>query len=588
MIIGDNMSNIIDMCTVDFLNKILRDSNFLNGMYINSLQMKDGITKFETNQGISRMVARAVELYMKNLVMSSNMVGDERLTNYRNALQAAINQDPTYIFESEILKLPKDKLLGIMSEEMYDKFSQYKGTLDKYCSAIYDKLINGEEVPTKERHTLMNFLYSNVGTSDKRIHDMQENIVKRIINGGGKYDYQDADFFVAYIANEEAKNYGYDSVCCLSDLRSMGSGGTRGVATAYRIDIDANYALNSMNSANREDIATLIHTVCHEAAHVKQTLDVSKNICNKDTLDIIFDRIFRQELTKENFEFYRTNYYFDSGEKDAEKKGYLRADTYIYEYMEDEREKQRVSYYLHDKKDHEIYADMISMRKDESLKKFDADKFRIEKMSEILKKNGHYFSKCPQLKYLYNINGDLRSFSSRLIAYTNFQKKEAEDDADMFLSSFNYSVDNGDISTIDFSKMSKDDFFKTMHALSDLYNVYSKMSHNVLESVRLGNDFLNDNRISNPVDYRDRKVSVMASRYKKLECILDAFYEKYGNVYGSVDEYRHDQEIYKRDKEYTRLQFGKIKKKLNNQKEIGTMLTENKPQEVQDENINSK
>lgn len=579
------MNNIINMYKTLDLDKILRDINSLRSLYDKSVNIKNNIT----DESDYRNVMRAIELYMKNLVLSSNMLGDQRLENYKKVLNMAMTQDPTCVFESEVLNIPKERLMGIMSEEIYDKFTRYKGTVDKYCGVVYEKLMNNEDISIQDRHMLMNYLYSNIGTNNPTIRNMQENMVKRIMNEKDKYDYHDANFLVKFIASNEADEYGYEVVTNVSHITGS-SKGANGYASEYKVYIDVDYILKSLNSDNKEDLAKVIHTICHEVAHTKQNDDILKGICNKDTLDILTDKIFRNELTKSDFGYYMSNYYFDAGEKDAERKGFLRADVYIQKYLNDDKEKKRISNYLYNKKDHEVYVDTISMRRDSSLEKVEADKFKIEKMEEILKRDNSYLTRFPQYKHLYNANGELKSFSDRLIAYTNFTKVNKEDSNDIFLSSFNYSLDKGDLSNIDFSKMSKEDFFKTIHALSDLYNVYSGMAHNTLESVRLNDNFLTEkNDIVNATDYRDKKVSLMASRYKKLESVLDVFYDKFGEEYASIEEFSYDKFIYEKDKNYARDKFSKIKaEREKNKKEIDVMLNENTSQSIEIEDVINK
>lgn len=572
------MNNIINMYKTEDLDRILRDINSLSSLYNNSLNIKNNVT----SDSEQRNIMRAIELYMKDLILSSNMLGDQRLENYKKVLNRAMNQDPTYVFESEVLKVPKERLSGIMSEDVYNKFSNYKGTLNKYCSVVYDKLMNNQDVSIDDRHMLMNYLYSNVGTTNSTMYNMQENMAKRIINGGDKYDYHDASFLVAFITNEETKEYGFEDVSSVVSLKENGKG-PHGRASEYRVCIDVEHALNSLNSGSKRDVAMLLHTICHEVTHTKQNNDIIKGVCNKDTIDILTDKIFRHELSETDFQYYRSNYYFEAGEKDAERKGYIHADNYVSKYLDDANEKESISNFLYSRKDHEVYVDTISMRRDSSLEKVDADKFKIEKMEEILKKDNSYLTKFPQYKLLYKDNGELKSFSERLISYTDFKKTTKEDSADVFLSSFNYSIDKGDLSNIDFSNMSKEDFFKTMHALSDLYNAYSGMAHNALESVRQNDRFLTEKiDIKEATNYRDMKVSLMASRYGKLEKVLDVFYEKFGDEYSSIEEYSYDKFIYEKDKNYARDKFSKIKKERekSSKEEIKAMLQEKDKQNV--------
>ena len=569
---GDNMQRIMNMYNEEELDKILRDINKLSSLYNSSINIK----KKETTDVESRNLTRAIEKYMKKLILSTNMQNDQRLENYKKVLLSSLKQDHTYIYESEFLDLPKERLLGIMPEDTYNQFNSYKSNVKDYCTNIYNKMLQNEKITIDERHILMNFLYSNVGTKDSEIYKMQETVIKSIINKEREYDYNDANFLVSFISNEEAKEYGYEVLSNVVIFPEENKT-ARGFASEYKVNINADYAVKSLNSNNKEDLANLLHTICHEVAHTKQNNDIQTGVCNKDTLDILTDKIFRQELSKDEFKYYRSNYYFESGEKDAEKTGFLHADKYFEKYLDNSKEKDKIKNYLYDRKDHELYVDMISMRRDHTGEAIDADKFKIEKMEEVLKRNNSYLTRFPQYKNIYNDNGELKSFSERLIAYSDFNKTNKEDSNDIFLSSFNYSIDNNDLNNIDFSNMSKEELFKTIHALSDLYNIYSNMSHNALESVRQNDKFLDGEKdIDDSNEYRDNKIRLMASRYGKLEKVLDVFYEKLGDEYKTIEEYSHDQFIYDKDKEYARDKFNKIKKERekNKKEELDKMLQE--------------
>lgn len=578
LIIRDNMQNIINIYSEEKLDQILKNRSMLSSLYRNSINARQTVSM----DAEPRNITKAIEKYMKKLIMSSNMQNDERLENYKSVLLSSIKQNPPYIYESEFLDLPKERLLGIMSEETYNQFSSYRRKVKKHCTNIYNRIMQKKEVTLEERHTLLDFLYSNIGTKNQEIYRMQETMIKNIMNEEREYDYSDANFLVSFIVKEEAKEYGYEILSNVVILPEEDKT-VRGLANGYKIRINVEYALTSLNSKDKKDLANLVHTICHEVAHTKQYNDIIAGICNKNTLDVLTDKIFRQELSQEEFQYYKSNYYFESGEKDAEKVGFSHANKYIDKYLEDPIKKEKISNYLYNRKDREIYVDMISMRKDNTGKKWGADKFKIEKMGSILKRNNTYLKKYPIYRNIYNDNGELKTFEERLLLYSDFKKQNNEDSNNLFLSSFNYSVDNNDLMKIDFSNMSKKDLFKIMHSLFELYNTYSRMAHNALESIRQNDNFLNrENDIRNSNQYRDKKISIMASRYGKLERILDVFHDKLGEEYKTIEKYRHDEFLYNRDKNYARQKFEEIKKereveKIKREKakeEIDKMLEE--------------
>lgn len=562
------MKKIIDMYGEQYLDDILRDYNKLSKIYDNSINKKNS----ELPDSDDRNISRALELYFYKLILSSDMKNDVRLENYKKVLNMAMKKDPTYVFESKILDLPKQRLSNVMSDDVYNQFASYKEKVSNHCINIYNSLQNGKDVPEKDKQFLLKFLTSNIGTKDEKIYEMQENTIRRIINSDSKCDYFDANFFVSFIANEESKKYGYEVVSNVSKFPPANKT-ARGYASKYKVNISSEFAIKSLNEKG-EDLANLLHTICHEVRHTKQNDDILSVVKNKNTINILTDKIFRENLSTKEFDFYHENYYFESGEKDAEIVGFSNADIYIYKYMNDVNEKEKLHNYLLDEKDHQIYIELIEMRKDFSQNKLNADAFRIKKLEEVLQRDNSYLEKFSQLKEIYDSNGNLKSFQDRLIGYADFKAVNKEDSKDIFQASFNYSLDNGELENIDFSKMSRADLYKVMHSLSELYNEYSHQSHNLLSSTREKDQFLNRERdIREATTYRDKSISLMASRYKKLESVLDVFYDKLGDDYGKQEQYKHDQFIYNKDKEYARYKFGKIKDERS-KTELNSMLHE--------------
>ena len=123
--------------------------------------------------------------------------------------------------------------------------------------------------------------------------------------------------------------------------------------------------------------------------------------------------------------------------------------------------------------------------------------------------------------------------------------------------------------------MSREDIYKVMHSLSEFYNNQVESVHNTLEAKRLGYNFLDrENDIKNPETYLDRNIKKMSRRYQKLENILDIMYEKFGQEYEEIEEYKYDKFIYQKDKEYVRHKYRKIStiQKERYQQQLANML----------------
>ena len=79
----------------------------------------------------------------------------------------------------------------------------------------------------------------------------------------------------------------------------------------------------------------------------------------------------------------------------------------------------------------------------------------------------------------------------------------------------------------------------------------------------------------------------MASRYEKLEIVLDSFYAKYAEEYTSIEAYSSDKFIYDNDKQHVRDKYNKIqairKEEIRNKKELAAMIQEGSNQVITDE-----
>ena len=84
------MQNIVDMYSEKDLYEISKSIDKLNIIYDNTIIAETNITPMSENKNITR----ALEIYMKNLVLSTDMSEDIRLKNYKDVLQATMKKDP--------------------------------------------------------------------------------------------------------------------------------------------------------------------------------------------------------------------------------------------------------------------------------------------------------------------------------------------------------------------------------------------------------------------------------------------------------------------------------------------------------------
>ena len=545
----------------DYLFEILNNNSKLELVYQNAINSKEGLPNVSPEyQNIQSMI----DYYVAEMIKSGEIKNyPSILQNYINVFNKTLNIDKTYIFKNDVANLSYQELQSVMSYDTYQKIEERKQKIEDYCKSLFEKFKNNT-ITDNERKVLIAYLRDNVNTNNKEIYDMQEEVCQSIINNKGNYGYIDADFIVRFIGNEECKKYEITGMCHLSEYSNSTTKkfnpGTRGVASFGTISVAKEYGINAINNKGN-DLAMFIHTICHEVRHLEQNSNIKHKVSNEETLEILYDKLFRKYLQAEEYNYYMQNYYFESGELDAELTGYIQAINYLNKYGYEVS--QEIDNEMFKLKDKQIYKKMVDMRKDENGNKINASLFKHKNMKLLIAKNPEILTEYPELQHIYNQDGNIKSFEALLLESANFTKKTEKDNKDIFNMEFNNAIDLNQLDHINYNNLSQEDLFKIMHELADLYNNYARQAHNFLSSHRQGVNFLYEERLPEHnqqfiVELKER-TKLMASRYKKLETVLDTFYKHYGEILKQHDEYKYDQFIYNKDKQYSRMQFGKIK-----------------------------
>lgn len=545
----------------NYLLSVLNDINKLEFVYKQATISKSGINDVSPEY---QNIRSALDYYVSEMIKNGEInKHPEVLGNYKQVFNRTINNDLTYILKNDVINLPYEQIKTIMSLETYRKIQERKTKVDQHCKSIYDKYLSNT-ITQEEKRILMNYLRDNIGTTDIEIHNMQETICQLIINNQGNYGYEEADFIVRFIGNEECKKYGITGLCHLSEYRNSVNNkfpsGMRGIASFGTVSVAKDYGIQAINNKGK-DLSMLLHTICHEVKHVEQNNSIADGICNLETMSTLYDKIFRQYLHTEDYNYYKQNYFFEAGELDAEIAGYMESISYLRKYgQEVPSEVEEEMYKLKDK---QIYKRMIEMRKDQSGNKINANYFRHQQMKKLIASNPKLLETYPQLQHIYNQDGSLKSFETLLLDSADFKKNSKKDSKDIYDIEFSNAIDANQLSSIQYDKLNEEDLFKIIHELAEIYNKYAREAHNFLTSHRQGNNFLYDSRVPEQntqfIEELKERTKLMASRYQKLERVLDPFYNKYGHVLEKYDAYKSDQFIYNKDKQYTREQFGKIK-----------------------------
>ena len=544
------MKKITNVYGEKYLKFILNDQEKLEKIYDIAYQSREGING--ANQEIEN-IRIAIDNYVMNQILS-NSITNKELKNYSGAFNKTIRQDMTYIFRNPILKLPKDKLQPVMTTNIYNALQQRKNAIAKKSKEIYLK--DKGRTTKEERELLLDYLAANIGTRDKEIIKMQEKMVREIIMENSNRGYKDVNFIVEFIAQEELKEYGIEGYCHLSQYEAGKSTelskNKNGTSNSLRATINQEYGLRAINK--KENIATFIYSVCHEVRHINQEYEISKGVKNKEVLNNLTDYILKSYLTETEYNYYKDNYYFESGEVDAEIDDYSRANKYLKKYATTTQIQE-----LLEKRNNKIYEKITEIRKNKQQDLESADEFKYREIENIVKKYPEILTAYPQLQSIYIKEGKLKSLEQILIEKGSFIKKNKQDNANIYTSIINVLIDKNELEEIDFSVINKTNIYSIMHALSTQYDYYTTSSNSYISEKTRSDSYFYNNNIKDSDLIED--VKVMKSRLDKLENILDPLYDNFADQYRENNNYKQDAFIYQKNKLYARYRFHKIKSK---------------------------
>lgn len=542
------MQKIVGIYGETYLGILLKNKQELERLYEESYKAREGIES--TNQEVEN-IQTAVEFYVMNKILSGKL-DSESLENYKKVFNKMIRQDIMSVFRNPILKLPEQKLTPIIDEEVYSFVQKRKSVIEKKCKEIYSK--DNKKVTNEEREFLLDYLQANIGTRNKEIIAMQEDLIYDLLTKKRNYGYKETEFVVNFIATEEMKKYDLEGYCHLSDYQAGTITKFEGTKKSSICDlsttINREFGIKALN--DKEDLGKLIYTICYQIKKLKQIDDIQTRIRNEETINALTDNILNEFLPEDKKEYYKRNHYLDSAEMNAQMVGYNNAITYLRKYGMTGQASD-----LLDEKDAHIYK-VLSEKQHQEEQKESSEQYKYREINSLVKEHPKLLSKYPQLQTIYNQDGTPKSLQQLLIEKGKFKRKNKEDNPNIYHSTINVLIDKNELAKLDFSSMNQEEIYKVMHALSEQYNYYANASHNYLSAKAIGEEFGSQN--GNTKDNLDKNIDIMKSRYQKIETVLDILYDRFGEKYKQKKEYKQDQFMYQANKLYARYQFHKINK----------------------------
>lgn len=545
------MQKILDVYQDHYIESLLSNQSELERLYLFSYRARRG--EKNTNPELENL-SLAIDLYMMNRILIGK-VDQQLFSNYKATFYHMIQVDFMEIVRNPILKLPFERLEKVMSLETYQNLQKRKTQIEENGKRIGQRLKDQEDLSKAEEDLYLDFLTSTIRTRDKNIYALQEEMIKRIFTEKKEYGYQEAEFVVRFIGQEELKQYGIDGYCHLSEYHVSSNkkceDPVRSEAIDCRMIVRRDFGIDALNQ--KEDLGFFLHTICHEVKRLDQNDKITNGTRNEETLNSVMDNILNQYLSSSEYSYYHSNYYFVSGKLSEELLEFDRASKYLKKYGKNDQIKD-----LFEKKDEQLYKKMVEEKITGDRKRENALVFKYREVEKVICKHPQILDQYPQLKSIYRENGQMKSIEELLVEKGNFQRNRKKDRSNIYNQALTILINQDKLSNINISNMSEDDIYACMHGLSNLYNEYVFSSHHFLSAKKLKSQFVKLKKISEKD--LDQHILEIKNRCQKIERILDPLYESFGGSYKKKEKYRQDAFIYQKDKIYLKVQYHKSNK----------------------------
>lgn len=441
----------------------------------------------------------AFDHHMANYLLNKPGVLDKNLViKYRDYLYAIFKQMPTIVFESILFNR---EIVGAMfTKEQQEEIQKYKKESTIQCKEVYDKIRSGQRITREENTLLFQFLLKNIENEDSNVIHLLDDIYMRLLKGSSIKSLQAKEFVLKYTAHLARRDLHIPPVeVYLSNTDLGGSSYSNynyGTSYGNTSVISVNKDLVARNVSPIADLPSIIkfmQTVCHETRHSSQAYRAEINDLSYESFEWIRTQLFRNYLSKENFNEYNVNYRHNEIERDANLYGWMMTEKLLNKYAP-QRKKEIES--VIDKNIREYYNEALANKRD-TTRRMPKEYYNVKMMDDIVRKYPVVLNQYPQLTHVYKSNGTRKSFME--LVHTNERLVHSTGDSEMdkvFYDYFLEDIKRGELSNIDVESLNVEEqfsYFKRLVSIVIEEIKRLKRSIDILSSNNVS-DFENINR----------------------------------------------------------------------------------------------
>ena len=423
-----------------------------------------------------------VECYSLNLLEKSNRTPEETkfLMDLRDVILNEIKNGNVAFISSQFLK--KNIVNGFFKANDIEIVKKYKEDVRAAAFAIFEKIKHGEKCTSKEQLIFFKYLTSNLSSTNEKVREAIDYIVKDNIENDKPYSIFEKQFLACYLAYEKSMNNNipyikpYITSIDLQNKKPSWGGLHIGYSSGSIIQINQKM-VRAKKFVDAKDHG-LAHVVLHEYEHWNQYYNTENNILNSTSYIYAKSRILRSGLSKNGFDEYMKNYLYKESERFANIKAYRETARLVGRFFK----KTALEHNL------QVNAMNLERQLDRGIQ-YDSDNnlfyigdYNIEKMEEALKKNPQLLEKYPIMKNFYNLDGSFKSFQDVISIYTKYSIAKNYEALETFDEVLEYKITHGELNSLDFNKMDREDVLSILIILQDYLERQIKACKNMLDS----------------------------------------------------------------------------------------------------------
>lgn len=357
----------------------------------------------------------------------------------------------------------------LFSRDEVQKIDVYLKENRKNVKKIYDKYMNDEKLTVEEESLMFCFFTTRLGTKNDKIYNCQERLINKIISNNGNVHISGKEFLINFIASEKCKKLKLPTVKVYIGAKTFRN---RDINPSVIGSYFADSGLTEINGAYIEPtlqvesdfsgtymIATglnlLIQGIYHELQHYKQSYDLENNIINISSYNMLKHRIFREHLSDEKFNEYRTNYRYREIETEADIVGWRETAEFLKKYAsKDKFAEIEISSF------NSVRTNLkksCAFNTNKNGYKVIQNRYNMYYLIKIIKENPNYIKEYPMLNLFFDKNGNRVKIKDMIKVLTsislnkNIDYKVKRDYYDVYeeILSFAFEITNLDKLNID-------------------------------------------------------------------------------------------------------------------------------------------